>query len=70
MSAEAYYAQQTCKVSTAAKGRRRVHELGADGLSICAAHNVAAANHVFTPLGPGYVDCRRCARVADLAESS
>ena len=31
MSAEAYYAQETCKVSTAAKGRRRVHELGADG---------------------------------------
>ena len=59
----AYPAKQTCKIETAAKGQRRIHEQGADGRAICAARNVAAANHDFESLGPGDVDCLRCARM-------
>lgn len=58
-----YPAQQTCKIKTAAKGQRRIHEQGADGRAICAARNVAAASHDHEPLGPGDVDCLRCARM-------
>ena len=58
-----YRAQQTCKIETAAKGQRRVHEQGTDGRAICAARNVAAASHDFESLGPGDVDCVRCARM-------
>ena len=56
-----YVAPKTCKVKTTAKGRRRVHELGADGKALCAAHNAAAHNNNYEPLGPGTVDCLRCA---------
>jgi hypothetical protein len=58
-----YPAQETCKIETAAKGQRRIHEQGTDGRAVCAAHNVAAASHDFESLGPGDVDCQRCARM-------
>ncbi len=58
-----YPAQQTCKIKTAAKGQRRIHEQDTDGRAICAARNVAAASHDHESLGPGDVDCLRCARI-------
>ncbi len=69
MSAESYHAEETCQIVTSAKGRRRVHELDTGtGLSICAERNKAAANHDHTPpLGPGDVDCVRCARITGRA---
>jgi hypothetical protein len=59
-----YPAPQTCTIITDAKGRRRVHEQGPDGKALCAAHNAAAANNSYRPLGPGTVNCLRCARAA------
>jgi hypothetical protein len=58
-----YTAQHTCKIKTAAKGPRRVHELDlATGKSLCARKNDAAASNTFTPdRGPGEVECLRCA---------
>ena len=60
-----YPAKQTCKIKTAAKGQRRIHEQNTHGKAKCAASNVAAASNNYEPLGPGAVDCLRCARTHD-----
>jgi hypothetical protein len=57
-----YRAQFTCNIVTPSKGRRRTHEQGPDGRAICIRINAAMANHTLRPLGPGEVDCVRCAR--------
>ena len=57
-----YRAPPTCKIVTTSNGRRRTHKHGHDGRAICTRINAAMANHTFRPLGPGEVECVRCAR--------